>query len=111
MATQIKVPIYHGLVDYLANLATPQQILAFKISEDMQARLEELFEKNNEGDTTPEERAELDEFVEFDQHVMILKARAASAINSKPTDANGWPIGYFDTTYGSFADNPIERGE
>ena len=93
MATQIKVPIYHGLVDYLANLATPQQILAFKISDEMQARLEELFDKNNEGDITPEEREELDEFVEFDQHVMILKARAAAAsVNSIPRDANGWPI-------------------
>ena len=80
MATQIKVPIYQGLVDYLANLATPEQILAFKISDALQERLEVLFEKNNEGDITPEERKELDEFVEFDQHVMLLKARATAAL-------------------------------
>ena len=29
----------------------------------------------------------------------------------KKTDANGWPIGYFDLTYGSLADHPIERGD
>lgn len=23
----------------------------------------------------------------------------------------GWPIGFFDRTYGAFADNPIERGD
>jgi hypothetical protein len=28
---------------------------------------------------------------------------------TEPVDANGWPIGYFDETYGSLADHPIER--
>ncbi len=80
MAAQIKTPIYQGLVEYLADLATPEQILAFTISEAMQERLELLFEKNNEGDLTAEERKELDEFIEFDQHVMLLKARATAAL-------------------------------
>lgn len=82
MATQAKVPIYQELVDYLVNLATPEQILAFKISDALQERLEVLFEKNNEGEITPEERKELDEFVEFDQHVMMLKARATAALKT-----------------------------
>ena len=82
MATQVRVPIYQELVDYLVNLATPEQILAFKISDALQERLEVLFEKNNEGDITPEERKELDEFVEFDQHVMLLKARATATLKT-----------------------------
>ncbi len=77
--TNVKTSFYWELMDYLANLATPEQILAFKISETMQQRLEELFKKNNEGEITPDERQELDEFVEFDQRVMLLKARAAVA--------------------------------
>lgn len=77
--TNVKTSFYWELMDYLANLATPEQILAFKISDTMQQRLEELFEKNNEGEITPDERQELDEFVEFDQRVMILKARATAA--------------------------------
>ncbi len=28
---------------------------------------------------------------------------------SEPVDANGWPLGYFEETYGSLADHPIER--
>ncbi|MBA3870919.1 MAG: hypothetical protein H0X30_17390 [Anaerolineae bacterium] len=80
MATQVKVPVYQQLVEYLANFATPEQILAFTIDDEMQERLEVLFEKNNEGDITTEERKELDEFVEFDQHVMLLKARATAAL-------------------------------
>lgn len=26
-------------------------------------------------------------------------------------DKNGWPIGFFEATYGAFRDTPIERGE
>lgn len=26
-----------------------------------------------------------------------------------PVDANGWPLGFFDRTYGALADDPIER--
>jgi hypothetical protein len=29
--------------------------------------------------------------------------------DSEPVDANGWPVGYFEETYGSLADHPIER--
>jgi hypothetical protein len=32
-------------------------------------------------------------------------------VQNEPVDAMGYPIGYFDETYGSMADNPIERGE
>lgn len=27
------------------------------------------------------------------------------------TDTNGWPLGYFEATYGALADDPIERPE
>lgn len=33
------------------------------------------------------------------------------AINHEPVDAMGYPIGYFDETYGSMADDPIERNQ
>ncbi len=78
----LKVPIYMGFMEYLANLVPPEQILAYKISDDLSEHLEELFDKNNEGDITPDERKVLDEFVEFDQYVMLLKARAAAALKS-----------------------------
>lgn len=31
-------------------------------------------------------------------------------VSEEPVDAMGYPVGYFDETYGSFADEPIERG-
>jgi hypothetical protein len=27
----------------------------------------------------------------------------------QPLDSNGWPIGFFERTYGALADDPIER--
>jgi len=33
------------------------------------------------------------------------------AVDNKAVDEMGYPIGYFDRTYGSFADDPIERNQ
>lgn len=32
-------------------------------------------------------------------------------LEDEPVDAMGYPIGYFEETYGICADDPIERGE
>lgn len=32
-------------------------------------------------------------------------------IATKAVDAMGYPIGYFEETYGSFADDPLERNQ
>ena len=36
--------------------------------------------------------------------VLVLHAADMGAV-----DTNGWPLGYFERTYGSLADDPIER--
>jgi hypothetical protein len=41
--------------------------------------------------------------------VVILNEISAS--QSEPLDAMGYPIGYFENTFGILADDPIERGE
>jgi hypothetical protein len=32
-------------------------------------------------------------------------------VNDTARDANGWPIGFFERTYGALADDPLERPE
>lgn len=32
-------------------------------------------------------------------------------VDTEPVDAMGYPIGYFEETYGSFADDPLERNQ
>jgi hypothetical protein len=33
------------------------------------------------------------------------------SIEDEPVDAMGYPIGYFEETYGSLADNPLQRNQ
>jgi hypothetical protein len=80
MALNIVSPVYGELVDYLAQTATPEQILGFKVSEAMQKRADELLERNSEGDLTPEEALELQQMLQFDRMVSLLKARAARSL-------------------------------
>ena len=82
MATEVKVPIYQKLVEYLANSTTPEQVIAFRIDDATQARGEELLDKNNEGELSPEERLELEELRQFHQVVSKLKAQAMLAVKS-----------------------------
>jgi hypothetical protein len=67
--------IYEDLLDLLAESADAQRVLAFHLSDQKQARLDELLEKNREGTLTTEETAELDAYERFEHLVRLLKAR------------------------------------
>jgi hypothetical protein len=74
-------PIYDELLDYLIQKATPQEILAFKASAVAQERANDLIEKNNEGRLSPEESTELEQMLQVDRLVSVLKARALETIH------------------------------
>jgi hypothetical protein len=67
--------IYEDLLDLLAESADAQRVLAFHLSDQKQARLDELLEKNREGTLTGEESTELDAYERFEHLVRLLKAR------------------------------------
>lgn len=73
----IQIPsAYDELIAYLAERATPEEILAFTISDAAQERAELLLDKNQDGTLTLEERVELDQMAHFDRLVSMLKADA-----------------------------------
>lgn len=76
-------PVYEELLDFLVKAATPQQLLAFQISENAQRRADELTEKNKIGDLNAQERAELEQMLEFDLLVTALKAKAVRALKQQ----------------------------
>ena len=76
-------PMYDDLLDFLVEKATPAEILAFAPSEAAQERAEELLEKNNAGTLTVEEYAELQQMLQVDRLVSVLKARALDALPKK----------------------------
>jgi hypothetical protein len=74
------LPAFDAFLDYLVEKATPQEILAFSVSEEEQERATELLERQNAGQLTSEEKIELDRMLEFDRWVSLLKAKALAAL-------------------------------
>jgi hypothetical protein len=80
MATTQLTPAFDDFLEYLVEKATPQQILAFQVSEAAQQRAEELTARNKAGTLTPEETDELNQMMEFNLLVSALKAKALTAL-------------------------------
>ena len=68
-------PVYDDLLDLLADSADEKRVLSFCMSDEKQARLDELLDKHRQGTATPEELAELESFERFEHVVRMLKAR------------------------------------
>lgn len=74
-------PAYDEFLDYLVSRASAQDILAFKPSIQAQERADYLTEKNKNDQLSPEERLELEQLMEFDSLVSVLKARALASLS------------------------------
>ncbi len=74
---------YDQLLDYLVEKASPQQILAFSLSEEEKQRAIELLDKQDEGTLTPEEAMELEQMREADLLITALRAKALEAVRDE----------------------------
>lgn len=80
--TSIDVPyVYNDLLEFMLETATPEQILAFKPSQEAEDRLEELLDRHREGELTPEEVEELNQILQIERVVSLAKARALASLN------------------------------
>ena len=75
MAATHPPAVYDELVDLLAESADPERVLAFRLSPQKQAWLDDLLDKNRDNHLTAEESAELDAYEHFEHLVRLLKAR------------------------------------
>ena len=71
-----------GVLETLATLPTPEEILALRPAEALQERIEELLEKNRSGSFTTDEQREWDQYQYVEHLVRLAKARAALKLNS-----------------------------
>lgn len=85
MAATKLSPVFDGFLDYLVDKATPQEILAFEVTEEEQLRAEELSERRKESTLSPDEAAELEQMVEFNLLVATLKAKALKVFRPSQT--------------------------
>jgi hypothetical protein len=72
----VPTEVYRYILDFLTSNPSPQAIIDFKLTQTMQECISELLEKNREGQLTPAESAELDEYGRINRSFSLLKARA-----------------------------------
>lgn len=75
---------YRYVLQFLASSPSPQAIIDFKPTLAIQERMSELLEKNREGQLTPSESAELDEYAYINTSLSLLKARAFKELKASP---------------------------
>ncbi|MEH1909430.1 MAG: hypothetical protein V7L05_14035 [Nostoc sp.] len=73
--------VYQEVIDFLIKGPKPEEIINFKVSFQSQTRLQELLEKNRSATLSQMELAELDVYEQLEQMMILLKARAYSAIS------------------------------
>jgi len=81
MVTLKFLPVTDTFLNFLLEKATPEEILAFQVSEEEKEYAQELIERKSEGILTPEEAEQLDQITEFNSLVMVLKSRAMKAVD------------------------------
>ena len=75
------------ILDPVAQCFTPEvakRVAELRADPDVQARIEELAEKCNEGTITPEETAEYDAYVQAMDVVAVLRHKARTLIVQPP---------------------------
>jgi hypothetical protein len=82
MSSAMLPAVYDEFLDFLIEKVTPEEMLAFRASQAAQARADELTELNKTGTITPTESAELEQLLELDLLLSILKAKAFIALQN-----------------------------
>jgi hypothetical protein len=75
-------PVYDEVYEFLLSAPTPQQVIAFRPSEQLQKHIQALLEANDEGLATPEQRTEFDEFLQVEHFVRMLKIKARQKLST-----------------------------
>ncbi len=70
------VKVYEEIVDFIASGTTPQEVIAFRPSEESQQRVTELLSLEKEGELSSAEKSELDHYLQIEHLMRLAKARA-----------------------------------
>ena len=70
------LPAYLELVDFLAAGITPEALVHFRPSAEVQRRVSELIEARKNGRLSAEEESELEDFLQLEHLLILAKAQA-----------------------------------
>jgi hypothetical protein len=71
------------VLEFLAKLPTPEEVLAIRASAVLQERVSELLEKNRTGGLSPAEEEEWQRYQYVEHLVQLAKARAALKLKAR----------------------------
>ncbi len=77
-------PVYFEIIDFIAAGTTPEAVARFQPSPDAQRRVTELIDREEQHSLSPDERAELDHFMELEHILRMAKARARQILSGGP---------------------------
>ena len=67
--------VFDVITDFLATHPTSQEILDYRLPDDLQERATELLERNGEGQLSYDEELEMMDFVRANDMMSLLKAK------------------------------------
>ena len=70
------IPAYFEIIEFIAAGATSEEVAHFHPSLEAQRRVAELIEREKEIGLSPEEKAELDHFMDLEHILRMAKAKA-----------------------------------
>ena len=77
------VRAYDEVIDFLAAGVTPSALIAFRPSAATRARVAELIRREKNEGLTPEEAAELDDYIQLEHLMRLAKARARAHLKDE----------------------------
>jgi hypothetical protein len=73
-------PVYLEIIDFIAAGTTPETVAGFRPSPEAQERLAALIEREKATGLSPEEKAEVDHFMDLEHILRMAKARARQIV-------------------------------
>jgi hypothetical protein len=67
---------YEEVIDFIAAGTSPSNLVAFQPSEEAKQRVSYLIEREKSATLTPEEKSELDHYMQLEHLMRLAKARA-----------------------------------
>ena len=74
-------PAHYEIIDFIAAGTTPEEVANFRPSPEAQSRIADLLERERDQHLMPEEKAELDHFMELEHILRIAKAKARQILS------------------------------
>ena len=67
---------YEEIASFFAHSPSPDEIAAFRLSDETIARLRDLLERNSAGTLTPDEADELDQVGHLNRMMLLIRSRS-----------------------------------